>query len=79
MGSFRVCLGLPNDFRPPIQPNWLPFSTLTPLLYFQTIAAKGFKFMTTTEIAFCAMRMYSHFRRTEVQYGVLALSDVLFR
>lgn len=32
----------------------------------QTIAAKGFKFMTTTEIAFCAMRMYSHFRRTEV-------------
>ena len=33
----------------------------------QTIAAKGFKFMTTTEIAFCAMRMYSHFRRTEVR------------
>lgn len=35
-------------------------------LFLQTIAARGFKFMTTTEIAFCAMRMYSHFRRTEV-------------
>ncbi|CAN0254707.1 unnamed protein product, partial [Laminaria digitata] len=29
--------------------------------------------MTTTEIAFCAMRMYSHFRRTEGNYKRLAV------
>eukprot|EP00752_Nemacystus_decipiens_P002006 g1927.t1 len=51
--------------RPPADPVYT--------FMIKTIAAKGFKFMTTTEIAFCAMRMYSHFRRTEGNYKRLTV------